>query len=261
MKRTSSPLPEALLAGLFLATLLLGGCGGSARPTQAPPRQQEALNHYRKGLLGLDQKRYAESLKEFEEAVRLDPQNAAFRYQLGQVHYSLGEWDAAEAALREVTKLDPYNADARLLLGAVLSEKGQRQAALDEFRTVLANRNYSTPEKAWVNVALLYDQMGNPEEAIGSYHKALDANPHYARAHYGLAQALDKLDRLKEAIAEYEIAAPDYEDSSEFHYRAGLACFRSGLKEQAKQHLGMVVQKSPGTTDAVKAEELLKLIR
>lgn len=246
-------------AALLLLVSALSACGG----TQAPPRrsrQEDAIYHYRQSLLQLDQRRYKESLEELGEAVRLDPENPLFRYQYGVVHFAMGEWDNAETKLREALELDPRYADAHNLLGAVLSEEGDREGALAEFHKVLADRTYPTPARVWVNIALLYEQMGNPEEAVTAYRKALDAEPGYGRAHYGLAQALEQSGQMDEALAEYEVAAREYAGQAEFEFRFGLACFRAGQTDRAREHLTLVVKKAPGTTDAARAEELLKLI-
>ena len=275
------------LAGGIALALVAAACGGPRAASSMKSRDEEALNHYRRGIVAFEQRRYADSLKELQQAVKLAPDKPEISYRLALVHYSLGEWDAAEAAVRPVVEADPYSSDARLLLGAVLSEKGQHEAALGEFKAVLADRTYTTPEKAWVNIALLYEKMGNLDEAVTAFRKALDANPKHSRAHYGLAEAFDKMNRLPEAIAEYEVASGDYEELPEFHYQYGLACFRRlknlekgspeekgqgpggagaasdimALKECARKHLDTVVKRVPGTTDASRAEEILKLIR
>jgi tetratricopeptide (TPR) repeat protein len=252
----SNTMRMKTLGALIIVALMVVACG-----SKRTERSKDAFQHYRKGVLNFEAKRYSESIEHLERAVRMQPDNVDFRMQLALVHFALGEWDEAEASLREAIRLDPYRSEAHRRLGMALFEKGERAAAIEEFRAVLSDASYPKPETVWVNIGQAYEAMGNSEEAVTSYRRALDSKPDYPRAHYELAKLLDKLNRLEEAIAEYDVAAPHYEALPEFHYRLGLACFRAGKKDRAREHFQTVVQKAPGSTDAARAEEYLQLIR
>ena len=257
--RQKSVIPVVIASSLLLlAGVLLFGCAGKREEASTP--REAAFDHYKMSLVLMDQKRYTDSRTEIAKAVKMEPSNESFHYQLGVVNFALGDWDAAEQALRGALAINPKNSEAHSWLGAVLSEQGRRDEALLEFQKVLTDRSYETPEKIWVNIALLYDEMNNLDEAIVSYRKALDGNQKYSRAHFGLAQALDKVGRLDDAIAEYAIAENDYNADPEFHYQYGFACFRAHRLDTAKEQFSTVMRNSPGTTAAAKAQELLKLI-
>ncbi len=249
-------LPVAFAAALLLYT----GAPAPAASKTPPGGEKDAYYWFQKGLLGFEGKNYDQAIEDFGKAIRMEPENPTYRYQLAVVYFALARWEDSERELRSALKVNAYYSDAHNLLGAILAEKGDRPGALAEFQKVLSDKSYATPWKVWVNVALLYEQMGNLEEAVVSYRKALDAQNGYARAHYGLAQVLDRMGRLDEAIAEYKVASRDYETSPEFQYRVGLACFRAGRRDEAREHLNEVVRRAPGTTDASKAEDLLKLL-
>src|SRR5262249_7058539 len=121
------------------------------------------------------------------------------------------------------------------------------------------------------------------DKAVDAYRAALGAKASYPPAQFGLAQALEKANRLPEALEQYRLAGETYyKNSPQFQYRYGVACCRhaTDLEKQmrdgrrpdlaseiarwkglAADKLEMVVQKSPGTTESEQAEGLLKLIR
>jgi tetratricopeptide (TPR) repeat protein len=88
----------------------------------------------------------------------------------GQQSYERGDYVAALADFREVLAAHPRFADIRHLAGLCLSFLGQADAALDEFDRALAiNDQYV---EAYVNRALMLNELGRYEEARQSYEKA-----------------------------------------------------------------------------------------
>ena len=68
-------------------------------------------------------------------------------------------------------------------------------------------------------------------------------------------------DQTRDAIEEYEVAAPQYSADPTWHYRIGLAYFRDRNIERAREHLTKVVASLPGSEKAVKAKEYLELMK
>ncbi len=110
----------------------------------------------------------AVAFEHFREAIRLNPDNEKFHYNFGLALDQAGLLDEALAEFRIVTDLDPRNVDAYLFIGYALGVKGQYQDAETVLRDVL---------------------KGHPD---------------LAEAHYNLATALEKQERIPEAVAEYE---------------------------------------------------------
>jgi VWFA-related protein len=76
----------------------------------------------------------AEAVKVLQEALRLDPELPALRYQLGIAFHAIGDEADAEAELREAVGRTPDSAAAHNYLGIVLFQMGDAKAALEEFR-------------------------------------------------------------------------------------------------------------------------------
>jgi len=119
---------------------------------------------------------------------------------------------------------------------------------------------YPTPEKVHLNLGLLYLSQGRQDEAIAEFRRGVEINPKFWRGHYELASALDKAGRLDEAISEYEVAVPDYKGNAEYHYRLGLAYMKDQQAPKAREHLSRCQELAPGSENASKALDLLKMI-
>ena len=68
--------------------------------------------------------------------------------------------------------------------------------------------------------------LGQPEEAMSSYRRALEIDPNHAEAHNVLGVALARAGRRDEALAHFEAAARLAPENPE--YRENLRVFRGG---------------------------------
>jgi tetratricopeptide (TPR) repeat protein len=150
--------------------------------------------------------------------------------------------------------------DARNNLGALYDATGRKAEAEQEYKKALADAAYPTPEKVHLNLGTLYESQGRSEEAIASFRRAVEINPKYYQGHYKLASALDKAGKLDEALREYEVAAPDYKADGEYHYRLGLAYMKDQQTGKAREHLSRCQELAPGSENASRALDLLKML-
>jgi len=112
---------------------------------------------------------FATSVREFEEAIRLNPNYATAHHWFGDSTLpALGQFDRANAEVKRALEVDPlsvvYNIDA----GTVY----------------------------WIT--------GHYQEAVAQFRKAIEMDPRNYTAHWGLGQALERVGDLPGAIAEYE---------------------------------------------------------
>lgn len=112
---------------------------------------------------------FATSVREFQEAIRLNPNYATAHHWFGDSTLpALGQFDRANAEVKRALDLDPlsvvYNVDA----GTVY----------------------------WIT--------GRYQEAVAQFRKAIEMDPRNYTAHWGLGQALERVGDLAGAIAEYE---------------------------------------------------------
>jgi len=111
------------------------------------------------------------SVREFEEAIRLNPNYAIAHHWFGDsVLPALGEFERANAEAQRALELDPLS--------------------------IVNNTDSGT----------VYWITGRYQEAVTQFKKAIEMDPRNYTAHWGLGQALERIGDLPGAIAEYEKA-------------------------------------------------------
>lgn len=252
------PRPSSVAACL-VAVFLLAGCGGGTKTPQADPtagplgKLRLAQSYARAGRSG-------EALAAAEQAIDQAPNDAGVWHGYGGICFLLGRFDLAETAFQRALEIDPYLTDARNFLGAVYDQTGRKDEAERQFRKALEDPAYPDPDKVHLNLGLLYGSQGRDDEAIASLRKAVEIEPKFYRAHFELASLLDRSGNLDEAVREYEVAEAGFRNDGTFHYRLGMAYLRLGREEEARVHLSRVLELSPGSENASKAGEILRMV-
>ena len=88
--------------------------------------------------------------------------------------------------------------------GLTLSDLGQFEDALESYKRALEINPRSF--KAFKNRANVLYRVGRYDEAIDDFKKALEINPQLIDAWYGMGNSMSKLGRYKEAVSAYENA-------------------------------------------------------
>jgi tetratricopeptide (TPR) repeat protein len=78
----------------------------------SPDSKQEAEKHHEQGKAAFERQDYDQALAEFNEALRLDPNNGEVYIERGDVHIFRHEFDPAIADYGEAIRLDPNNKKA-----------------------------------------------------------------------------------------------------------------------------------------------------
>lgn len=134
-------------------------------PNRSEPHASLGLVH---ALFDFD---FPASVREFEEAIRLDPNYAIAHHWFGDsVLPALGEFDRANAEAKRALELDPLSIVNNTDTGTVYWITGRYQGAVTQFK------------------------------------KAIEMDPRNYTAHWGFGQALERVGDLSGAIAEYEKA-------------------------------------------------------
>ena len=87
----------------------------------------------------------ADAEKNLREAIRLDPEFAKARFQLGTVLEDQGKPEAALVELRGAARLDATYAEPHMALARIYHKLGRETEARDEVQTYLRLHPHSTP--------------------------------------------------------------------------------------------------------------------
>lgn len=150
--------------------------------------------------------RFDEAEREFRACIDLAPDYLAARLNLASVMIDLGRCGEAEALCRDVIERAPGAVEASAMLGAALGHQGRMLEALACHRKVveISPRNQHAIE---TYAAALAD-AGYFSEAWQWFARALSADPNSVRAHQLLSSALLAVGRFAEGWAEYTYRAP-----------------------------------------------------
>jgi TolB-like protein/Tfp pilus assembly protein PilF len=189
------------MADCYLLLPLYGGGDPAELYPQATAMAQKAISldpnlgepHASLGLVhALFDFDFPASVREFEEAIRLNPNYATAHHWFGDsVLPCLGDFDRANAEEKRALELDPLS--------------------------IVYNVDVGTVD--WIT--------GRYKEAIAQFRKALEMDSRNYTAHLGLGQALERVGDLPGAIAEYEKATQLDDDPVPLAY-LGAAKAKSG---------------------------------
>jgi adenylate cyclase len=138
-----------------------------------------------------------------QKAISLDPKDSRHYAQLGYLYAMKREYDKAIAEGEKAVALDPGGADAHAWLGMILNFADKPKEAIPLFEKAI-RLNPIGPTWYFQNFGHSYRMMGQYQEAITQYKKALRIAPNNIMAHLGLASTYSLLGRDEEAHAEAE---------------------------------------------------------
>jgi tetratricopeptide (TPR) repeat protein len=205
------------------------------------------------GIALADQGRLEEAVVQFSRAVVLDPGNADTHVNLGAALQKLGRFEDAMRAGREATRLRPQQAGARTNLAAALEALGRLDEAAVEYAEVV--RLTPTSGEAHANLGrILLALKGRTSDAVAELREALRLGAAPGSTRYLLGSALAELERLPEAVAEYEAALKDESmaRSPELHNDLGVVLGRLGRVDAAVAEFKEALRLDP-TFEAAKA--------
>jgi tetratricopeptide (TPR) repeat protein len=105
----------------------------------------------------------------------------------------------AQRLYRKVMRIEPNDPAAAFNLGNLLRSLGRNAEAEATYRA--ATRADPRFAEAWYNLADMLDDQNQPEKAISCLDRALDADPDYSDAIFNLGLLHQRQDRYAEALA------------------------------------------------------------
>ncbi|MGA2137291.1 MAG: tetratricopeptide repeat protein, partial [Verrucomicrobiia bacterium] len=173
-----------------------------------------AEEHDKLGVALVQLGRLPEAIKQYEQALRVKPDDAAALNGLGVACARLGKSQEAIAHWQQALRIKPDSAETHNNLAVTLARLGRLPEAIAHWEQALQ----INPDLAEThsNLGIALAQMGRSELAMDHWNQALQINPDLAEAHYNLATALERDGKLPDAIGHYEQALrinPDYADA------------------------------------------------
>jgi tetratricopeptide (TPR) repeat protein len=172
---------------------------------------------------GLDQIHYffgtdEGNLSHLLRAAELNPYDTSLQMRIARAESQAGNLPQALDALTRAAAANPSNPAPQHARARALIQDRRYAEAYELYRQMLAR--FPRDPDALVNFGILAAQLGNPDEAVDSWQKALDADPMQRNAQLYLAEALERQDqpaaaaRHFRAYLELLVAHPEAEHPS-----------------------------------------------
>ncbi|HEY3177121.1 MAG TPA: tetratricopeptide repeat protein [Candidatus Polarisedimenticolia bacterium] len=184
-----------------------------------------------------------EAIEQYREALKIEPENVAVLSNLGFALAGQGKIDEAIDHYHRALELDPGNSATLTNLGAALASRGQLDEAVASYRRAIDSDPGYAP--ALNNLAVALARMGNVEEAIASYRRLLDLDPSSVVVRLNLGMALSRQGKRVEATEQFAEAVRLKPDQPEARYHFGLALAGQGKLDQAAAELTEATRLNP----------------
>lgn len=157
---------------------------------------------YYLSLSAANRKDYQRATWMLELALKKAPSEGLFHYQLGRLHWELGEDALALKSLKTAADLNPSLTDAHWIMGQLALQRGDTGEAERYLKKALSNdpQHWS----ALMSMAALKNRAKDWQESADYLQKAIAVNPHSSKARLALAQLQEmQLKRLADALQSY----------------------------------------------------------
>jgi tetratricopeptide (TPR) repeat protein len=186
------------------------------------------------------------AIADFDEAIKIDPKDAAALDGRGKANLARGQYDRAIVDFSELLRIAPVNDRAFNERGMAQLNRGELALALNDFEHAIAiNPSNATARH---NHAVVLGKQGKPDLAIAEYSEALRIAPDYLLCYVNRGRAYEQTGQFQLALADYQHALA----------QQGRGTYDLRAKVQAKQRftrLSALVAEGKATTRSVALSE------
>ena len=163
-----------------------------------------AVAYALRGVSWLCKREYAFAVKDFDEAVRLEPGNSTYHACRGKAQFMLHQYEQALANFNEAIRLNPANLVAYNDRGATYNAMNEFQRAHDQLNEVL--RVDPNNALAYNNRGANWNDRGELDKALDDLNQAIKLDPKMGGAYCNRGRVLTKQGKYPEAISAIEKA-------------------------------------------------------
>ena len=163
----------------------------------------KAEDHYRVGRVLFLRNDFLGALDEFDKALRMDADNAAYHFHLGKTRRRLDLPDLAAKSYQRALNLDPQNGEYRRSLGLALQAAGNYEDALKPLEAALAANPSDADCLLSIAQCHAFGKGSDTEQAISICNRAIAADPKDYRAYECLGRVHKEAGLYFEALQEF----------------------------------------------------------
>jgi tetratricopeptide (TPR) repeat protein len=215
---------------------------------KANPKNAEAKEGLSEALTATAIETAGENLNEsaiplLDEALTLDPTNAAAFAKLGEIHDAKGRSDQAIANYEKALAIDTELSSLYLPLGVAYVQAGRIPEGENYLNKATAAGLDSSEAK--FARATIFTKQGKDAEAVAAFDEIIKAEPNNAQAHYQKAVVLAKLNREADAVTAYKAALSADSGLAAAWFDLGVIYYNKGDYNNALSAYQQVVKIEP----------------
>ena len=248
---------RALAAVLALAaTGVLASCVHI--PTEKERQGAEA--HYDLGINAQASGDVRGALREFEEALKLDPDFADAHNAIAVLlHISFDKKDDAEKHYKQALEIRPTFSEAKVNLGNLYLDEGRLDEAIALYQQALNDMLYATPYIAEANLGWAYFKKGNSAQALEHLRASVTHNPGFCLGYKDLGLVQDARGDLAAACTEFGRFVQACPKVPEAHQLLGSCLVRQGKATEARASFDSCVENASGPSQQRVREQCIRL--
>lgn len=151
------------------------------------------------GADALEQHKYSEAETMFAEAVRLSPNDERAHWGLAEVQWQRGERPSATSHMAEAVRLSGGSPDLQVRLGRMFFDQQDYHNALQQSDAALKCKRDDAA--AWALKGDVLRMLGDREQALDCYHRALIHRPDWPEIQVAVAEMYQAMNRPERALA------------------------------------------------------------
>ena len=210
--------------------------------SEAENRVERAYSLYESG-------KWAEALRELREAVRINPYNADWYYNMGLTLDAMYEYAQAIEAYLQALELSPSDVETLTALGVDSTRQKQFEQALRYFEQ--AQQIDPGFEPCYDYRIVTYSQMGLHDKAEEMFYLARQIKDKCAVCDYNMGLSLLARGKYDRAIACWQETLELDPEYPEVHARIAEAYWSKDDLDRAESHFGLAVRDDPGNIDVL----------
>jgi tetratricopeptide (TPR) repeat protein len=160
------------------------------------------------------------AFKQNLESATLNPADASAHYNLGLIHQSRGELDAARERFERALQIDEGEIDASYQLGRIARQQKRYADAIQHFEHVVTQDPSHSQHEIWREVAATYIAAGQFEDARNALDQFLEHRPSDPEGLYLMGRAHDGLGHKREATNLMQACIDAVKTAPAYKYRA-----------------------------------------
>ncbi len=181
------------------------------------------VKFYNQGITAYKGGQYEEAIESFQKAIKEDPKNARFHFNLGLAYGKSKQTVNATESLERAISLDSKYGKAHLALGNLNYNAGKLDVAAENYESAIRN-GINDSEMLYI-LGNTYFYIENYDKAITMYKKASEKKPNDSDYIYNLGMAYIKSGKFNTAITKFEETINIDPKYVQAYYNIGL-CYK-----------------------------------